>query len=161
MTIRPSTFSDIPAIVEIIIDAHKRSIYADVCEVHVPTTKALLVRAIQRHGRASAGGSVVFVAERDGKVEGFIVGLLEPILGIGTKLYATDMFFLCSPRVDPRDPPRLVDALVTWAKSAPDCIQITMGVTDVVSDEPERAGRLLQRKGMRRSGAMFSMEVNR
>lgn len=158
--IRRANFADIPRLVEILADAHRRSVFAGMDgEVDVAEAKRLLVHAVQRHGHTKAGGTFVMVAEAGGAVEGMIVGLLDRVYSIGTKLYATDLFFVATERVDPRDPIRLVGALIDWAKSAPECRLIMMAVTDTVSADPERTGKILARKGLRRSGAVFSMEV--
>lgn len=158
--IRPAKFADIPRMVEILKEIHLRSIYADWGEIDLPETKRLLLHSIQRHGHLNAGGTLAMVAEKDNQVEGLIIGVLDRIYGIGTKLYATDLFFVATPLVDPRDPPRLVDALIAWAKQAPLCRQITMGVTTAAGD-PKRTGKILARKGLRPSGEMYSMEVSR
>ena len=74
MSVRNANFSDIPDLVEIMLDGHKRSRYADTTTFDDIEVKQLLVRCIQRHGQNNYMGSLVLVSESDGIVKGFIVG---------------------------------------------------------------------------------------
>lgn len=160
--IRPAKHVDIPRLVEILVEAHGRSVYAERpgIEVDVPHTKSLLVNAIQRHGQKIIGGTYVAVAEKNERVEGFILGGLERIQCIGTALYATDLMWICTPQVDARDPARLLEAMIGWAESVPKCREIIEGATRVVGDYA-RVEKMLKRRGFSQFGVIYAKEVNR
>lgn len=158
MPVRDALFSDVPKIAALLGAAHARSRYFGTSvDVDVKETKALLVRSIQRHGGATAGATLVMVAETDGEVRGVIVGVLDRILGIGTKLYATDLFFVCAENVDPRDPAALLEAFERWALPNPLVYEAMCGCNDAIGD-PERVGKLYERRGWTRAGAIYRKE---
>ena len=157
--IRDAKFSDVPRIAEILENAHRDSIYADRAAFDAKEAKALTVQALQRHGHKTAGGSLVLVAEKDGVVEGFIIGCLERVYHVLDKFLATDMWFFCTKKADARDPLRLLKAFVAWAESHPKVITIRMGITNAMGDDWRRAGKLYQRAGFVEAGAMYERQV--
>jgi hypothetical protein len=116
------------------------------------------VQSIQRHNLKAAGGTCAFVGERNGAIEAFIIGSLDRVYHIGTKLMAQDLYFLSSPEGAPRSSAKLIDAYIEWATAIPDLIEINISVTSVIS-KPERVEKLFIRKGFSRSGAMFERAV--
>jgi hypothetical protein len=70
------------------------------------------------------GACFVEVAERFGTVEGFIVGILQRVLHIGTHLQGTDLFWIATPQVEARDPSRLMRNMIAWAEQSPGVIEI-------------------------------------
>ena len=156
--IRKAKFGDIPRIVELLCEAHERSIYADTATMDTAEAKRLVMQCIQRHGHKTEGGCVVFVAETQGAVQGFIIGTLTRHYHICRELAASDLFFYATPDSDPRAAPRLLDAMIEWAETNPKVIAITQGVTDVIDSEC-RASALYERRGFRRSGLMFERIV--
>lgn len=165
MTVRPAAYKDVPAIAALLAQAHARSRYAGtVVKVDVKATKALLVNSIQRSGGETIGSAIVLVAEKlnpitmELQLTGVLVGLLDRILGIGDHLYATDLFFVCSPDVDARDPGRLLDGFMSWADQNPRVYEIVLGVTDAVGD-PERVGRLYDHRGLQPCGNIWRREA--
>lgn len=156
--IRPATFGDIPRLVSILEDAHARSHYAESSvNVDAKEAKRILVNAIQRHGTKN-GGSFVMVAETAGKVEGFILGVVARIYHVGDRLMASDLFWICTPDVDPRDPVRLMKAMIAWAKTCPGVVEVQVGSTSVVQD-PEKSARILEAIGMKPYGLINRMEI--
>lgn len=151
--IRPANFSDIPRLAALMAEAHARSKYADRCGLDLKFTKALFVRAIQRHGGTGDGATCLFVSDNDG-VQGFILGLLDRVYQVGDKLAALDAFYYAAHDIAPRDPARLIDAYVEWAGRSPNCIEIKLSATDVVGPT-ERVERLYRRKGFVRSGVIY------
>lgn len=155
MSIRAAKFADVPALAGLLVEAHGRSVYAGtVVEVDPKEARALLVRSIQRHGGETCGSTLVLVAERDGMVSGVLLAVLDRILGIGTKLYATDVFFVCSPLVEAADPPAMLGAFSEWALRNPRVYEIVCGVTNVIGD-PDRSGKLYERAGFARIGSIY------
>lgn len=154
MSVRPARFGDIPALYALMEEMHGRSIYRDVDEIDERECKRLFMGCIQRHGQTNEGGCLVLVAERDGKVEGFIIGMLDRLYHVGRKLVATDLFFYVSERGDPRDAGRLLDEMIAWAAGAKNVVAIRPGITDAI-DPDCRARALYERRGFRKAGVIY------
>lgn len=159
--IRNANFADIPAIVSLLLEAYGRSHYAKdgKGEVDIGETKRLLVQAIQRHGGKHGGATWIQVAETEGRVCGLIVGTLARCYSIGTKLMATDLFFVANETVEPGDPLKLMRGMIEWAKACPDVIEVRCGTTAVIRDDPREAGAILERLGMKLYGNLYRMEA--
>jgi hypothetical protein len=160
--IRPANFSDIPAIVTLVLSGFEQSHYAKEKEVgvHVPELKKLLVAGVGRHGYKNGGGTWVQVAETEGVVTGFIFGTLARVYAIGDKLMATDLFWYCNPVTSPKDAVGLLDGMREWAKSCPDVVEIKCGATAALGD-PERVGKLLVSKGFEPYGGLYRQKIER
>lgn len=161
--IRDARFQDIPAVVGVIESAMRRSHYADgrMGEIDVREAKRLLMTAIQRHGHKNGGGCWVQVAETDGIITGFILGTLDRLYAVGTKLMATDLFWLSTPSVDPKDSIALMRGMIAWAEGCPNVVEIKCGVTSTINDDFTKAGNILQRLGLSRYGEIYRKEVQR
>lgn len=138
---------------------YELSIYRDDCEFDEKEAKALLVRGIQRHGGGQDGSSFVFVAERAGIVQGFIIAALSRLYGIGTKLCAADTHFYVCRGAHARDAFKLIRAYETWATDNPDVIEIDLVATDAVGDF-KRTEKLYRRLGFKPFGVVLSKRVN-
>lgn len=159
MVTRPAAFADIPGIVALLQEGHRRSHYAlGACLIDERETKRLLVQAIQRHGSHNLGGTWVVVAETGGRITGVLVGTLNRVAVIGDRLMASDLFWLAAEDVDPTDPLRLMKSMVEWARAAPDCIEVKCGTSAVIRAAPKEAGRVLERLGMKHYGEIYRME---
>jgi hypothetical protein len=152
--IRRAEFTDVRRCAEIVAEAHERSVYVRRSEIDVKEVKRLLVQAIQRHGAKQEGGTWVMVADHDGQVEAFIIGTLSRLYHIYTDLMATDLLWIASPRVHPRDPARLMGSMIEWAESCPGVVEIQCAVSGAVGDWT-RTEKLLQRRGMEHYGAIY------
>ncbi|WP_420411599.1 hypothetical protein [Roseibium sp.] len=149
--------TDIPRLLEILADAHSRSIYADVCGIDRTRAKTLLMEVI----RASFDGEAyAAVAEVQGQVEGFILGVEEPLYLIGDKSLVTDLFWVATSRVNPRDPRQLMAGMVEWGQTRPHAVEIRCGTTPVIQ-EPEKAARMLKRLGFKPYGQFSRLEIKR
>ncbi|MCV0408955.1 MAG: hypothetical protein K5872_22310 [Rhizobiaceae bacterium] len=160
MAVRDVRFADIPAIVALLQDGHRRSIYAldPRVAVDVREVKRLLVQAIQRHGHTTGGGCWIQVAETDGRVTGVILGTLVRLYAIFTPLMATDVFWLASEDVHPADPMKLMAGMIKWAKASPDVAEIRCATTGAIASE-KKTGVLLERLGMEPFGEVWKMKV--
>ena len=157
--IRVAKFGDIPRLVEIIKEAHAATKYKDLCEIDEKETKALLLNAIRNHGGQHEGSTFVAVAENKGKVEGYIIGILQRFYDVTDKLEATDWQWLCTKDVQPSDPIKLVKAMHKWAGKNPKCIAIFQANTDLWKN-PEAITRSLEGLGMKRCGHVLRKELN-
>lgn len=157
--IRNATFSDIPRIVLLLEECFGRTHYAKsgLGGIDRQEAKRLLTTAVHRHGHKQGGGTFIQVSETGGAIEGLIVGTLARVYSIGDRLMATDLFWIASDRVSPADPYKLMKNMTEWAWSSPDVIEVTCGTTAIIQD-PEAAGRMLDRLGMKRYGVIWRGE---
>ncbi len=157
MSIRPAKYGDIPAIWELMREMHERSRYVERAQPVMKEGKALLMQRIQRHGGHQGGCSVVFVSETDGRIDGFVVGVLTRLYHYFDKLMATDQFWYVS--LGARDGLALYGALIAWAEANPNVIEIRAGMTDAISDY-RRTERFFERKGFVKRGAIYERDMD-
>jgi hypothetical protein len=161
MSARRAAFADRPRMIELLKEGFARSHYARdrAGKIDESAAKLLLVNCIQEHGSQS----YVAVAEKDGVVEGLIVGVVDRIYHIGDKLYASDLFWFCSERADARDALGLLRGMLAWARAVPGCIETQIGVTGIIGDENEaaRLGEVLTRLGFAPYGRIYRKELAR
>jgi len=152
--IRPASFSDLPRMRTLLLEAYERSIYRTLGKVDLDATKKFLMQAIQHHGGEHAGSSFVVVAEAEGAVEGFLIGYLNRVYFVGDKLMATDTHTIVSARAPARAGVLLFDAFVSWAEANPNVAIIQPGATDAIEHwtGPER---LFRSRGFRQHGVIF------
>lgn len=158
MSIRAAKFADIPRVIEVLREASERSIYARTAEFDRELTRQMLARAMNRHGHHNNGGSMVMVSEKEGVVEGIMVGILDSVYPVFRELMVTDLLFVFSEQAPARDARDMIRALIQWAESNPKVIEIHLGVTSAVGDW-ERTGKLYERLGLERCGAMYRREI--
>ena len=155
--IRAAKFSDIPSIVQLMKEGHARSKYANRDEIDVAEAKRLLMQFIQRHGLKREGGTCVFVTDA---VDGFMMGMLDRVYHVGTKLVAQDLFYYCRETTPPQSALGLLAAYTDWAESVPNIIEIRNGITDIVNAENVvRVESLYQRQGFSRCGVLMERKV--
>lgn len=159
MSVRNAAFSDIPRIVLLLEEGFSRTHYAKsgLGGIDRAEAKRLLTTAVHRHGHKTGGGTFIQVSEKDGAIEGLILGTLARVYSIGDRLMATDLFWSASERVPPADPFKLMKNMVEWAWSCPDVVEVTCGTTAIIQD-PEAAGRMLERLGLTRYGVIWRGE---
>lgn len=155
--IRAGKFGDVPEIFGLLREAHGRSRLAEY-PLNEKASKAMIVNAIQRHGQQGAGGQFVAVADNGVRLEGFIIGLLQPLYLVLDALEATDLFWITSPGAQAATAKRLVKAMHKWGRENPDVVKIQQGTTNVISDH-RLSGRILKGTGMSVSGAIYEKET--
>lgn len=148
--IRTAKFADLPRLYELIVEMHGKSRYSGHVSVHEQTAKSLLMNAIRKHNGQHDGCTWVMVSENGGVVDGFIVGMLDRVYHIGTKLAAKDMFLYATAA----DAGALIDSFIDWAQRNPCVYEINLSWTDAVAGA-ERIEKLYERKGFTRCGAIF------
>lgn len=154
MSVREAKFVDIPGITALLEDAFARSIYAEVTEYDPVELKQFVVRSIQRHGHTNIGGSLVLVSEREGNIEGVLIGMLDAVYPCVKGLMATDLFFIMAEKSDRRDAIDMLRRLIAWAEKNPKVIEVHLGVTNAIGDW-QRTAKLYEHLGLEPCGGMF------
>ncbi len=158
--IRDAHFQDIPEITKMIHEMHAASKYAGRVSIHGQTLKELLMGAVMGQRRPGPQGSFIAVAEHGGKLTGFMVGVLDRVYHVGTKLTANDVFLHCRDTARPADALRLVAAYIAWAKANPNVIEIMLSWADTLPGA-ERVSAIYQRAGAEKVGEMWELRVDR
>lgn len=96
---------------------------------------------------------VVYVAEKDGVVVGFIIGVVVPYW-FSKSRFATDLAFYCEPQHG-NFAPFLVRRFMKWAKGQKGVLDVTMGVTSGVA-HADRIGVMFEKLGMTPVGGSFT-----
>lgn len=160
MSIRTPKAVDFPGVAAILAASHKRSIYADRDEVDMARTKHVYLDALHRNGHRTAGGTYIRIAERDDVPVGLIVGVLDAVYHIGTKLMATDLFYVPTPACSDRDAIGLFRGFEEWAVENERVIEIKLGLTNALG-EYERTKAMYLRMGYTPCGEMFERRIAR
>lgn len=146
--------ADIPAIVALTQEAHKRSRYRK-----LPFNKGQCTEAVRRYlGLGlppSIGATAVFV---DDKVDAVLGAVCLPLYECLGALLITDVFWFARKGASPKSGVAVLNAFHDWAAKSQGPYVIRQGVVDFIADDPERAGRLLDRRGFRRAGLIFEKE---
>lgn len=158
--IRDAAFSDIPGIILLLQEGFARSHYAreGKASIDEKEAKRLLFNAIQRHGGQNGGGCWVQVAGAPGEARGLILGNLQRPYSIGTKLFATDLFWLTGKGAPVGAAYHLMRGLCEWAKANPAVIETKVGTTTAIMEDPEEAGIILRRLGFKDYGRIWRLE---
>lgn len=153
--LRAATFGDIPSLAELIQETHEASRIKGLT-LDLRATKALLLNAVQRNGTTT----FVKVAEQPGGgLEGFILGVTQPLYHVLEELEAQDLFWIARPGAHAWTAARLLRSFHKWALAQDKVAMIRQGVTNVVDDASrDAAHRLLQRAGMNGAGAIYEKE---
>jgi hypothetical protein len=156
--IRDAKFADIPRLVSLLQGAYERSHYAKegLGAIDIGEAKRLLTAAMQRHGGKNGGATWVQVAETDGFIEGMILGTLQRVYAIGDKLMCSDIFWVCTDKVAPLDPFKLMKGMIEWGRSCPSVVEFKCGTTAALQD-PEAAGVIMKRLGFAQYGIIWRL----
>jgi hypothetical protein len=97
-----------------------------------------------------------FVAERDGKIVGFLLGCTDDYWW-GDAQFASDIAFVCHPNHG-NYAPGLIRKLEKWAAQFPKVIDVTLGISSGL-DKDGRTGRMYQNCGYAHVGGMFTKKL--
>lgn len=150
-------FGDIPQIYDVLSDAHRRSRLSDYA-LNEKAAKALIMNAIQRHGGTTAGSQFVAVAGNGNGIDGFIIGILQPLYHVLEVLEATDVYWIAREGADPTAARRLLRSMHRWAGKSEKCVKIRQGNTDIIT-EANRSGLILERQGMACRGNIYEKDI--
>lgn len=155
--IRAARHTDLKALEKLIRQQHAESNLAGRVGISDKALEALLLSLFAGQMQRSVGATLVMVALRDGKVTGFIAGSLQRLYQIGDKLEANDVFFVNTG--SPADAFAMVNAYLEWATGNRKVLEVRMGWTDSIPGA-ERIVSLLKRKGLRKSGEVWSLSTD-
>lgn len=158
--IRAATTSDLPRLYELVMEVHARSVFKERGIDPSPTlTRRLLMNGVQRNGGEHVGAMLLNVIEFRGAVEGFMLGLLQPVYSIGIDLEAQDVLLYVTPKAPKLAPGLLVHEYITWALRSPRVRDIYLSWTNVAGVDGGKLARLYQRKGFQRCGEIWKRGV--
>lgn len=152
--IRDAKFADIPAMAELLERSHRRSKYNGRMGLSAKAVDQLFTGAIAGQKQNGPGASFVQVAEEDGKVVGFMVGVLNRIYNVGDKLAASDVFLINEGRNF--NGFKMLDNYVSWAESNPKVIEIGLSWSDAIPSAKDIAS-VYRRKGFTLTGEQFTL----
>lgn len=157
--IRAARLDDLAALHGLVLDMHRATDYgARGVHVSEKAAKNLFRDAVIRNGRTNDGGTLVNVVEVAGKLVGFMVGALQRVYLIGSRLEAVDVFLFCSKAAPARAPERLIDAYLAWARSNPKVAEITLSFTNAGGVKTGKLAKLYERKGFARCGEIWKVK---
>ena len=156
--IRTATFSDIPAMGNLLKASHARSKYAGRCGVNDKAIEQTLMAMVAGQNQQGPGATFAHVVEDEGKVVGFMAGVLSRIYNIGEKLCAADVF-LVNENKNLKDTLKLIDDYISWAKRNPKVIEIGLSWSDALPNGGDIAN-IYTRKGATKVGEQFSIRVD-
>lgn len=158
--IRPAAPCDIPRLKELFAEMHAASKFIGRVSISEKALHDLLLMTLGNMRRPIAGGTHFSVTVRKDRVEGFMIGILDRVYHIGTKLVAQDMFLHVSKNGFKTDVSRLIDDYIEWASGNPNVIDINLSWTDALPGA-ERISNLYRRKGFVRVGGIYERKPDR
>lgn len=156
--IRPASFSDVPALIEILREAKAASVYAEGINIDDREANRVLVNCVQRHMGQGENGTFVAVCETGGAVTGFIMGALSRVYHIMDKCTATDLFWIGTAKASARDKIGLMVEFIDWAKGHRKVHDIVCEASGAISD-PVKLEKIMLKLGFSRYGGLWRIEV--
>ena len=157
MKLRRANSVEAPKLVDILVEQHAHSRYADVCKIDEQIARKLLAAAIHRHGGKNEGATFVMVAVDDGdEPVAFIFGSLVRIYMIGDRLAASDNFLIGRKGVSGMVLNQLFSAYVSWALDNPKVAEIG-GSWSTAIEGSEGFSGILERRGFTKLGEVWSI----
>lgn len=149
----PNGFADALGILDVLRWAHAHSVYAGLTFDEVEANR-VICHAIQKHGHKNASGTFVQVSEVEGKVEGFIVGVLTRVYHCHVEVGASDLWYITTPRCPARDRVGLMVTFTDWAERHPKCVEVTVAASGAMGAE-DRFVKILDKLGYEKFGSLY------
>lgn len=156
MSVREARAADIISVLDLLEQAQSRSVYAGRVNVDRAFAQKSLMRAVHTNGHTNHGASCFLVATRDGKIEGYFLGVLDRVYQFGDRLCATDVHFFLTERAEATDAIRMVTWFLQWADDNPNVEDVAMGQTAFFKKaNDDRFEKLLRRAGFAPVGSIY------
>ncbi len=153
---RASAALDIPFVEGMIRDVYAASKYHGRVEISDKTMRELLLGAVAGQNQFGPQASYFRIAEERGEPVGFMLGILDRVYHIGTKLRANDVFLCVRPGARIGHTLRLIDGYVEWATGNPKVIEVVLSWTDTAPGAG-RIGEIYERKGFTKTGEIYEL----
>lgn len=155
--IRVAKLQDIPRVLELLEMAHKRTIYSAIGTISEHRARELVEDMGARMEAKGDRRTFFFVSQKAGVVQGFLIGYLQPIYQIGSKLEGTDLYTLLNEKhADPGDFVKLIVRFKTWLQTQSDVIQATCGITDIINPNWRALIPIYEQLGFEQTGAVMT-----
>lgn len=157
--IRPARHQDIPTLLAMLHEMHRVSKYDRRCEISDKAAESLLEGAIASMGSFGPQGTHVILAEGAGKPVGFMIGVVDRIYNIGTKLVAYDQYLYARPAASLSASLGMIDSYIAWASGIRAVIEIKLSWTDTIPGA-SRIADLYRRKGFELVGEIWERRMD-
>lgn len=153
--LRAATMGDLPRLCEIMEEMHVRSAYAERgIELSLELVRRRMIEGIRRHGGSHVGCTLLNVIDKGG-VQALMLGVLQPIYGIGVGLEAQDVLLCGSKKAPKLSANLLVDAYLEWASVNARVRDIYLSWTAIAGVDGKKLAKLYQRRGFQRVGEIW------
>lgn len=157
MIVRSPLTSEVFALCDMLVRLHPLTRFHGHVGVDEKHTRSLIAQIIQRNNGLHDGGTFIRVIENeDGRICGFVAGMLDRVYHIGDMLWAQDLFLTTEPDAPMRAPSILLDAYVDWALANPKVYEIHLSHLDALPDQ-DRLDKHYERRGFIHCGSVFRL----
>lgn len=157
--IRDANFRDIPDVETMLREMLALSKYAGRMEYSDSEMRSTLESAVATQNQPGPGGTLFLIAEQDGKVCGFMVGMLSRVYHISNKLVAQDAWLYARKGSRAAHTFQMIDKYIAWAQGNRRVIEINLSWQDALPGAARVAG-LYRRKGFTQVGEIFEMRLD-
>lgn len=140
-------------------EMHAASKYHGRVGIAEKAMEAMLASLVAQQGQRGPQGSYCAIAELNGRVTGFMVGMLDRVYHIGDKLTANDVYLWVRPRESPIHTMYLIRGYLAWARAIRQVAEIKLSWTDTLPGA-ERLGRLYRKVGAVKAGEIYEIRVD-
>ena len=147
--IREAEFKDFPRLFAISRRAHQNSVYRNFRPCIATCTQMFRVFISNENGK-------IWVYELDGKIEGFLVGLVAPFF-FSDRMVATDQLFLVTDK-GKLGGVRLLKTFEAWARSHPK-VSAILHMIGYGMKNWEKTASLYRKTGMDKIGEIYLKEL--
>lgn len=152
--IRVGKFGDLPSIYGLMVEAQAASTYSEFSGMFETRARAILMNAMQRHGGDTEGSTFVAVADVGDQIDGFVIGVLQPLYLVLDVLEGTDMFLIVRQKAHGDTGGRLLRAMHKWAWASP-YVQVVRQGNNAAFGNLRVSGRLYTQAGMKITGNVY------
>ena len=142
--IRKAKIPDVPRIIEISAEIHKKSVFSHI-KLDRKYYSDMIIHSIREQKTRDVWVDVV-----DEKVEGFIIGALQPMF-FSPELHATDLMFGTTEKGNGY---KLFRSFLKWVEGKKD-VRLIVQYLGYGIPGWERTGKLYEKQGLERIGAIY------